>query len=126
MSDKLSVADPLAAQTVTIVVTLTPADGPRAGRPALVSLGVADRAPVTVSGAFADLPALIDAAWNTYGVRAQVAGSPAGGPIGKPADADTVTPVAETVAEADGVPATAVPRPAPPPAKPQARNLSLF
>ena len=112
MNANLAVDDPLAGRETTIVITLAAGDRPREARPALVSLGVADEAPVIRSGLFGDLPALINEAWIAFGVRAQA-----------------TTPSATGAAEA--IVATAVTEdepPANPPAPPQpaARNLSLF
>ena len=59
MNTSLTVTDPLADQTVTILITLSPGEGPREERAALVSLGVAEQAPVVKTGTLADLPALI-------------------------------------------------------------------
>ena len=39
ISSPLTLTDPLTGQPVTIVITLPPADGPVAERPALLSLG---------------------------------------------------------------------------------------
>jgi hypothetical protein len=61
--------DPLAGRPVAIIVTLPPADGPAAERTALVSLGGDGQPPVFRSGALADLPALVDAAWAAFGAQ---------------------------------------------------------
>ena len=122
MNTTLTVTDPLADQTVTILITLPPGEGPRDERPALVSLGVAEQAPVVKTGTLADLPALIQDAWTAYGVRAQLAGT---------------EPESETVAEEQVVDSAGIddddeadPTPTPQaeliPPKPQAKNLSLF
>ena len=112
MNANLAVADPLAGRETTIVITLAAADRPREARPALVSLGVADEAPVIRSGLFGDLPALINEAWIAFGVRAQAAAPPASG---------AVEAVVATAVTDDEPPANP---PAPP--QPAARNLSLF
>ena len=119
MDTTLTVDDPLAAQEVSIVITLAAGTQPREERPALVSVGVAEQLPVIKTGTFGDMPTLIDEAWTAFGVRAQVA---------------EATSETETVAE-EQVVATAntdddEPTPMPPPnlsaPKPQAKNLSLF
>jgi hypothetical protein len=112
MNANLTVADPLAGRETTIVITLAAGDRPREARPALVSLGVADEAPVIRSGLFGDLPALINEAWIAFGVRAQAAAPPATGA------AEAVVATAVTDDEPPANP------PAPP--QPAARNLSLF
>lgn len=118
MNTNLTVADPLADQDVTIIITLAAGEQLRDERSALVSLGVAEQLPVIKTGTFGNVPALINAAWTAFGVQAQVADAAADG---------------ETVAE-EQVVATAntddEPAPTPPPnlstPKPQAKNLSLF
>lgn len=118
MNTNLTVADPLADQEVTVIITLAASECPREERPALVSVGVAEQLPVIKTGMFGDVPALINEAWTAFGVRAQVA---------------EVASEGETVAE-EQVVATAdtsdEPTPTPPPnlatPKPQAKNLSLF
>jgi len=112
MNANLAVDDPLAGRETTIVITLAAGDRPREARPALVSLGVADEAPVIRSGLFGDLPALINEAWIAFGVRAQAAAPPATG---------TAEAVVATAVTEDEPPANP---PAPP--QPAARNLSLF
>jgi len=118
MNTNLTVADPLADQEVTVIITLAASECPREERPAMVSVGVAEQLPVIKTGMFGDVPALINEAWTAFGVRAQVA---------------EVASEGETVAE-EQVVATAdisdEPTPTPPPnlstPKPQAKNLSLF
>lgn len=119
MNTNLTVDDPLADQEVTIIITLAAGEQLRDERPAMVSLGVAEQLPVIKTGAFGDVPALINEAWTAFGVRAQVAESVSEG---------------ETVAE-EQVVATAStdddePAPTPSPnlstPKPQVKNLSLF
>lgn len=119
MNTNLTVADPLADQEVTVIITLAASECPREERPAMVSVGVAEQLPVIKTGMFGDVPALINEAWTAFGVRAQVAEAAAEG---------------ETVAE-EQVVATAGTdddEPAPTPLsnlstpKPQAKNLSLF
>jgi hypothetical protein len=119
MNASLTVADPLADQEVTVIITLAAGEPHRDDRSAMVSVGVAEQLPVIKTGTFGDVPALINEAWTAFGVRAQVAKAAADG---------------ETVAE-EQVVATAntgddEPAPTPPPdlstPKPQAKNLSLF
>ena len=121
MQRLLAVEDPLADQTVTILITLPPGEGPRDERPALVSLGVAEQAPVVKTGTLADLPALIQDAWTAYGVRVQLA-------VTEP-EADTVAE--EQVLDSAGIEDDEDSTPTPQEAglaapKPQAKNLSLF
>lgn len=118
MNANLTVADPLADQEVTIIITLAAGEQLRDERPAMISVGVAEQLPVIKTGTFGDVSALINEAWTAFGVRAQVVEAAAEG---------------ETVAE-EQVVATAdtsdEPTPTPPPnlstPKPQAKNLSLF
>lgn len=119
MNTNLTVADPLADQEVTIIITLAASEPHRDERSAMVSVGVAEQLPVIKTGTFGDVPALINEAWTAFGVRVQVAEAAADG---------------ETVAE-EQVVATAntgddEPAPTPPAnlstPKPQAKNLSLF
>ena len=119
MDTNLTVTDPLAAQEVTIIITLAAAEQSRDQRPALISVGAAEQVPVIKTGLFADLPALIHEAWIAFGVQAQ---------IGEAAQ------VVETVAEEQLVATANInddePVPTPQPhvsaPKPQAKNLSLF
>ena len=120
MNTTLTVTDPLTDQTVTILITLPPGEGPREERPALVSLGVAEQAPVVKTGTFADLPALIQEAWTAYGVRLHLAGT----------DPDSETVAEEQVVDSAGIhdddKSTPIPQTALTAPKPQAKNLSLF
>jgi len=117
MNTNLTVADPLADQEVTVIITLAASECPREERPALVSVGVAEQLPVIKTGMFGDVPSLINEAWTAFGVRAQVA---------------EAVPESETVAEEQVVATanTGDDEPAPPSnlstPKPQAKNLSLF
>lgn len=72
MNTNLSVDDPLAKQEVTIVITLAAGEQARDERPALVSVGVAGQPPVTRTGTFNQMTALVDEAWTAFGVQAQV------------------------------------------------------
>ena len=119
MNTKLTVADPLADQDVTIIITLVASDRSRDERPAMISVGVAEQLPVIKTGTFSDVPVLINEAWTAFGIRAQVA---------------EASSEAETGAEEEGVATASTsgvePAPLPPPnlstPKPQAKNLSLF
>ena len=61
----LTVTDPLAGQTVTLLITVAATGQPRDARPVLVSVAPAGQLPALRHGRFGDLPALIDAAWTT-------------------------------------------------------------
>jgi hypothetical protein len=120
MDSSLFISDPLAGQEVAIVITVAASDGPREGRAALVSVGVTEQMPVARSGAFGEIPALIDAAWAAFGLRAAAetaAETAVEGKEGRDAEA-----AREHLAAEEPAP-TAAPCPAP---KPQAQNLSLF
>lgn len=73
MNTPLTVNNPLADQEVTIVVTLAAGEQARDERPALVSVGVTGQPPVTKTGTFSQVTALIDEAWIAFGVQTQVA-----------------------------------------------------
>ncbi|HRQ42366.1 MAG TPA: hypothetical protein PLD25_30995 [Chloroflexota bacterium] len=119
MNSTLSFSDPLAEQEVTIIITLAASDCTREERAALISVGVAEQSPVIKMGLFADLPALINEAWNAFGVQAQMS---------------EAAQAVETVAEEQLVATVNIiddePEPTPQPhlstPKPQAKNLSLF
>lgn len=76
MNTTLTVNDPLADQEVTIVITLAAGEQSRDERPAQVSVGVTGQPPVTRTGMFGQVAALIDEAWTAFGVQAQVAAAP--------------------------------------------------
>lgn len=61
----LTLDDPLAGQTVTLLITVAATGQPRDARPVLVSVAPAGQMPALGHGRFGDLPALIDAAWTT-------------------------------------------------------------
>ena len=117
MNTNLTVADPLADQEVTIIITLAASEQSRDERPALISVGVAEHLPVIKTGAFGDVPALINEAWAAFGIRAQVAEA-----------AEEVEAVVEEQLLATANTDTDEPTPQPHLAtpKPQAKNLSLF
>jgi hypothetical protein len=124
MNSNLTVADPLAEQDVTIIVTLAASDAPLAERPLLLSVGVAEQLPVVKTGPYANLISLIEEAWTALGVRAQVAGAA----IEEETIAEEQTVASDTVATAEpdnheASPPSPNPLSVPPP---QAPNLSLF
>lgn len=68
----LTLDDPLAGQTVTLLITVAATGQPRDARPVLVSVAPAGQMPALRHGRFGGLPALIDAAWTTAsGVQAR-------------------------------------------------------
>lgn len=117
MKTNLIVNDPLAEQEVSIIITLSASPQPRDGRPAMVSVGVAEQMPITKIGTFGNLQTLIDEAWTAFGVQTQVA----------VAKSETVAKeqVVATASIDEDVPA-AKPQPNSALPKPQAKNLSLF
>lgn len=116
MNRALSIVDPLAGQAVTIVITVVAGEQPRGERPALVSVGAADRPPTLTAGHFGQLPSLIDAAWDAYGLQAQLAAA-----AGEQEAAQEATLVAEE--EIHSATTATVPPAIP---RPEAHNLSLF
>ena len=76
MKTNLIVTDPLAGQEVSILVTVAASeDGvclSRDGRPSLISVGVAGQMPISRSGTFDDVAALIHEAWTAFGVQAEM------------------------------------------------------
>jgi hypothetical protein len=125
MTIPLTIDDPLAGQEVVIVVTVAAGDGPRDGRPVLVSLGLTGQPPIIRTGTFADALALIHTAWAAFGVRAQVA-APAGGIALSEKTAEVMVAV-EAANEHEPHAGAAPPPPdIPPPSRPQPQNLSLF
>jgi hypothetical protein len=119
MNSNLIVDDPLAAQEVTILITLTASERPREERLTLVSVGVAEQPPVLKTGLFSQVSALINEAWAAFGVQAQMA----------EVAAATATVTEEQVvatATMDDEEAPVAPPLQPTAPKPQAQNLSLF
>ena len=110
ISPPLTHIDPLAGRPVAIIVTLPPADGLPAERMALVSLGGDGQPPVFRTGALADLPALVDAAWSAFGQQLEQTA------------ATTVVVEEETAVATD----PDEPPPAAPPPAARPNNLSLF
>lgn len=97
MNTSLTVDDPLADQEVTIVITLMAGKQSRDERLAQVSVGVTGQLPVTRTGTFGQVAALINQAWTAFSVQAQAAAAQG---------AETVDPAAEPAGE---TPDTAVP-----------------
>ena len=96
MNTTLTVNDPLADQEVTIVITLAAGEQARNERLTQVSVGVTGQPPVTRTGIFSQVPALIDEAWTAFGVQVQVAaaqGTEAAGTATKPDGETTDTAV---------------------------------
>lgn len=124
MNSPVSFSDPLAAQEVTIIITLAASDCAREERAALISVGVAEQIPVIRTGMFGDAPALIHEAWTAFGVRAQVTETAAAEEAAAAAAVVEEQLLATADTEADE------PAPSPPPTlsvpQPQAKNLSLF
>ncbi len=120
MNTNLTVTDPLAGQAVTIVITVVAGEQPRGERPALVSVGAADRPPTLTAGHFGQLPSLIDTAWDAYGLQAQLATA-----AGEQEAAQEAAQEATLVAEEEIHPATTATVPPAIP-RPEAHNLSLF
>ncbi|MFO7537333.1 MAG: hypothetical protein R6X32_04650 [Chloroflexota bacterium] len=124
MNPTLTVTDPLAEAEVTIVVTLPAPAEPtdRDERPALVTVGVAGRPPVSQNGRFADLPHLIGSAWTAFGARMelQAARTEAGAEEAVIAAAE----VGDTAVISPDNPA--LPASAPIETAPRPANLSLF
>lgn len=92
MNSPLAVDDPLAEQEVTIVITLVVGEQARDERLAQVSVGVTEQPPVTRTGTFGQVAALIDKAWTAFGVQAQAAAAQDGETAGQ-----TAEPAGETM-----------------------------
>lgn len=112
MNTTLTVNDPLADQEVAIVITLAAGEQARDERLAQVSVGVTGQPPVTKTGRFSQVTALIDEAWTAFSVQAQVAaaqGTGAAGTATKPAGEtpDTAVPGAQETAPQPHTPAPA-------------------
>ena len=118
MNTPLTVNDPLADQEVTIVITLMAGKQSRDERLAQVSVGVTGQPPVTRTGPFGQVAALINQAWMAFGVQAQATaaqGAATQGNAGqatKPAGemTDTAVPGAQ---ETTPQPQTPAPKPQP-------------
>ena len=74
----LTLTDPLAEQSVTIVLQLAPGESLNQ-RPVLLSLGVPNQLPIQAQGTFTDLERLIRTIWTSFGMRvkANAAATPA-------------------------------------------------
>ena len=95
MNTTLTVNDPLADQEVTIVITLAAGEQARDERLAQVSVGVTGQPPVTRTGTFGQVPALINQAWTAFGVQVQIAAAQSTETVGtaaKPAGETPDTP----------------------------------
>jgi hypothetical protein len=121
MNTTLTVDDPLAEQEVTIVITLATGEQVRDERMALVSVGVTGQPPVTKTGTFGQVPALIDEAWTAFGVQAQVAAAQNAETVGLPAE-----PTGETPDTAAPGTQETTPQPNTPASKPQPDLSFLF
>jgi hypothetical protein len=64
----LTLTDPLAEQSVTIVLQLAPGESLNQ-RPVLMSLGIPNELPVQAQGVFADLERLIRTTWTSFGLQ---------------------------------------------------------
>lgn len=119
MKTNLTVLDPLAAQDVTISITVAASALPRDERPLLISVGVAEQLPVLKTGVWGEVMALIHEAWTAFGVQAQLA------KVASPSEIAHEEQVIAAAAVENEEPLPAPPSPLPMP-KPQAKNLSLF
>ncbi len=127
MNTTLTVDDPLADQEVTIVITVTVGEQARDERMALMSLGVTGQPPVTKTGPFGQVTALIDEAWTAFGVQAQVAAAQGAKPAGEMADTPARRVDAASVeAVAAPVPGAQATTPPPSAPKPQPDLSFLF
>ena len=122
MSPTLNVTDPLADRDVTIVVSLPASSRPQTERPLLVSIAVADEAPLLCSGNYDVLCEIIADAWTTYAAKVQLAAT-------RQAASDEAVDETTVIAEST-IPGSAEPEPAAeteqPAPTPRPRNLSLF
>ena len=117
MNDNLAIQDPLADKPVTILITLEPDSHSRAGRTAIITVGVKGEPPVFGRGTFEDVVGLINQAWLAFGVRQQTTTSV----IQTETEAEELA--IEPKANASANPSTVeILRPA----RPQPQNLSLF
>jgi hypothetical protein len=62
----LTLTDPTSKQEVVIAITVLPANLPRPMRRVLVSLGIAGKPPVLLTGTYGELTTLLEAAWGTF------------------------------------------------------------
>ena len=130
MHSPLSIEDPLSNQAVTIIITLPPSEQPREERPCLVSVGQPEKLPLSRSGPFADIAALINTAWTALGVREATAvrTEPAVLPPNEPADPEEEALASMPTTDAALPPAPSVPTTWPNTSvtPPKIQNLSLF
>jgi hypothetical protein len=128
----LTLTDPLAAQPVTIMITLPAAESPRDERPALVSIGSDGRSPVFKQGVLADVAALIDEAWTAYGVREELRAAQARAALAgasETAEAETIATAAvgsDDAGNEAGQPLPPAPAVKAVPLPPKPKNLTLF
>lgn len=64
----LTLTDPLAEQSVTIVLQLAPGESLNQ-RPVLMSLGIPNQLPIQTQGTFTDLERLIRTTWTSFGLQ---------------------------------------------------------
>jgi hypothetical protein len=128
----LILTDPLAAQPVTIMITLPVAESPRDERPALVSIGSDGRSPVFRQGVLADVAALIDEAWTAFGVREELLAAQARAALAGASETAEPETIATAAVGSEGAGSEAG-QPLPPapavkavPRPPKPKNLSLF
>jgi hypothetical protein len=128
----LILTDPLAAQPVTIMITLPAAESPRDERPALVSIGSDGQSPVFRQGVLADVAALIDEAWTAFGVREELLAAQAQAALAgasETAGAETIATAAvgsDDASSEAGQPLPPAPTVKAVPLPPKPKNLSLF
>jgi hypothetical protein len=114
----LTLTDPLAEETVRIVITVAPQAVPRPEKAILLSLSVTDQPPLMETGIFGQIPDLIQQLWTQFGVRQQAVPISTNPPDGEP------EVLAEMDVTSDNTPSV-TPSPLPTP-KPQPKNLTLF
>ncbi len=132
----LALTDPLAEQSVTIVLQLAPGESLNQ-RPVLLSLGLPNQIPVQAQGTFPDLEQLIRTTWTSFGMqmKANAAATPALHPATDDAleDGEEDEPF-DAAAETDDITVATAPLASmpPAPAKPTKRpvleqpTLSIF
>ena len=134
----LTLTDPLAEQSVTIVLQLAPGESLNQ-RPLLVSLGVPDQIPVQAQGTFTDLEQIIRTTWSSFGIRMKTNAAAAATPALHPETDDALEDGEEdeafdAAAETDDITVATAPLASmpPAPAKPTKRpvleqpTLSIF
>jgi hypothetical protein len=98
----LTLTDPLAAQPVTIMITLPAAESPRHERTALVSIGSDGCSPVFRQGVLADVAALIDEAWTAFVVREELLAAQARATLAGASETGEAEAIATAVVRSDG------------------------